>query len=87
VFEIAVNNQLRAYGALNYLAKSSEYEIDFNLTVEGSSTALEAKYHPILSDNQKLRRISGRYGFSQAWLVGKSPVPGFTQFIWGGSIL
>jgi len=48
---------------------------------------LEAKYHPILSDDQKLRRISDRYGFSQAWLVGKYPAPGFTQFIWGGSIL
>jgi predicted AAA+ superfamily ATPase len=87
LFENAVYNQLRSYGTLNYLTKGSEYEIDFIVKADGSSTALEAKYHPILSDDQKLRRISDRYGFSQAWLVGKYPAPGFTQFIWGGSIL
>lgn len=87
LFENAIYNQLRPYGTLNYLAKGSEYEIDFILTVNGSSTALEAKYHPIPSDDQKLKRISGRYSFTQAWLVGKFPVPGFQQFIWGGSIL
>ncbi len=87
LFENAVYNQLRSYGTLNYLAKGSEYEIDFIVKADGNSTALEAKYHPILSDDQKLRRISDRYGFSQAWLVGKYPAPGFTQFIWGGSIL
>jgi len=87
LFENAVYNQLRSYGTLNYLTKGSEYEIDFIVKADGSSTALEAKYHPILSDDQKLRRISDRYGFSQAWLVGKYPAPGFTQFIWGGSVL
>jgi predicted AAA+ superfamily ATPase len=87
LFENAVYNQLRSFGTLNYLAKGSEYEIDFIVTVDGSSTALEAKYHPILSDDQKLRRISSKYGLSQAWLVGKYPVPGYTQFIWGGSLL
>ena len=87
LFENAVYNQLRSYGTLNYLTKGSEYEIDFIVKADGSSSALEAKYHPILSDDQKLRRISDRYGFSQAWLVGKYPAPGFTQFIWGGSIL
>ena len=86
MFENAVYNQLRNYGNLNYLAKGSDYEIDFVVTVGRSSTALEAKYHPILSDDQKLKRISGKYGFTEAWLVGKYPAPGFQQFIWGGSI-
>lgn len=31
-FENAIYNQLRSYGRLNYLAKGSEYEIDFILT-------------------------------------------------------
>jgi uncharacterized protein len=86
LFENAVCNQLRIYGALNYLAKGSEYEIDFIVTMDGSPTALEAKYHPILSDDQKLKRISTKHEISEAWLVGKYSVPGFQHFIWGGSI-
>jgi len=87
LFENAVYNQLREYGTRHYLAKGSEYELDFIVTADGVSTALEAKYHPIPSDDLKLKRIATKHAFTQAWLVGKYPVPGFGQFIWGGSIL
>ena len=86
LFENAVFNQLRNYGTLNYLAKGNEYEVDFIVTTETGSSALEAKYHPILSDDQKLKRIAAKYGFKEAWLVGKYPAPGFQQFVWSGLI-
>ena len=86
LFENGVFNQLRQYGKLNYLAKGNEYEVDFIVTTEATSTALEVKYHPILSDDQRLKRISTKYAFSEAWLVGKYPVPGFEQFVWSGLI-
>jgi hypothetical protein len=86
LFENAVFNQLKNYGTLNYLAKGSEYEVDFIVTTEKGSSALEAKYHPILSDDQKLKRIATKYGFTETWLVGKYPAPGFQQFVWSGLI-
>jgi predicted AAA+ superfamily ATPase len=87
LFENAVFNQLQQYGRLNYLAKGNEYEIDFIVTQNNRSTALEVKYHPIRSDDQKLKRISAEYAFLDSWLVGKYPAPGFQDFIWGGFIL
>jgi hypothetical protein len=56
------------------------------VTAERTSTALKVKYHPILSDDQKLKRISTKYVFTKAWLVGKYPVAGFEQFVWSGLI-
>jgi len=87
LFENAVFNQLRQYGNLNYLAKGNEFEIDFIVTHSNISIALEVKYHPILSDDQKLKRISKKYLFSESWLVGKYPAPGFQDFIWAGLFL
>jgi predicted AAA+ superfamily ATPase len=84
LFENAVFNQLRQYGNLNYLAKGNEFEIDFIVTQSNISIALEVKYHPILSDDQKLKRISKKYLFSESWLIGKYPAPGFQDFIWAG---
>lgn len=87
LFENAVYNQLRHYGELAYLSKGSEYEIDFILRQENTPPmALEAKYHPILSDDQKLKRLAAKHGFSESWLVGKYPAPGFQDFVWGGLI-
>ena len=86
MFENAVFNQLRNNGTLNYLAKGNEYEANFIVTTETGSSNLEAKYHPILSDDQKLKRIAAKYGFIEAWLVGKYPAPGFQQFVWSGLI-
>ena len=87
LFENAIHNQLRAFGELCYLAKGNEHEIDFIVKREASQTAaLEVKYHPILSDHQKLNRLAGKYGLSESWLVGKYPSPGFQDFVWGGLI-
>jgi predicted AAA+ superfamily ATPase len=87
LFENAINNQLRGYGGLSYLSKGSQHEIDFILTRENNpEAALEVKYHPILSDDQKLKRLSARYGLAESWLIGRYPAPEFQEFIWGGSI-
>jgi hypothetical protein len=51
-----------------------------------TTSALEVKYHPILSDKQKLKRLAAKYGFAESWLVGKYPVPGFQDFVWSGLI-
>ncbi len=86
-FENAIHNQLRYYGGLSYLAKGSEFEIDFILSRTNlPNTALEVKYHPIQADDLKLKRLSIRYGLAESWLVGRYPSPGFRNFIWGGSI-
>jgi predicted AAA+ superfamily ATPase len=59
LFENALFNQLLLYGSLSYLAKGSEYEIDF---IAGGKelSALEVKYHPTLSDAHKLERLAAR---------------------------
>ena len=71
---------------MNYLAKGSEYEVDFILSRGNESIGLEVKYHPIQSDNQKLKRIAAKHDLGKSWLVGKYSTPGFSDFIWGGSI-
>jgi hypothetical protein len=38
---------------------------------------LEVKYHPLLSDDQKLKRLAVRYDIAESWLIGKYPAPGF----------
>jgi predicted AAA+ superfamily ATPase len=85
LFENSIFNQLRAYGDLKYLSRGNEYEIDFILShSEGHARALEVKYHPVLSDVQKLKQIAQRHGFSAFSLIGKHPTPAFTDFLWGG---
>ncbi len=85
LFENAIFNQLREYGALNYLARGSEYEIDFVLTPSSQEpVGLEVKYHPVVSDQQKLKRITLKSGLQKSWLVGRLPTPGFSEFLWGG---
>lgn len=87
LFENAVHNQLRGLGKLSYLAKGSEHEIDFIVKRENNQeVALEVKYHPILSDDQKLKRLAARYELSESWLIGKYPAPGFQDFLWSGLI-
>jgi len=88
LFENAVFNQLRAYGELSYLARGSEYEIDFILSspTMPEVVALEVKTHSVATDLQKLRRLATSHALSQAHLVGRFPTPGFTDFVWGGLI-
>jgi hypothetical protein len=88
LFENAVFNQLYAYGNLAHLSKRNEYEVDFIITPpEELPVALEAKIHPTIKDDLKLKKIAQRNGFNKSWIVGKIPSPGFEKFIWGGSIL
>lgn len=88
LFENAVFNQLRLYGNLAHLTRGSEYEVDFIMTPpEGTPIALEAKIHPTLKDDLKLKKIAHKNAFQKSWLVGKYPSPGFGNFIWGGAIL
>lgn len=84
LFENSICHQLQQYGKLNYLAKGNEYEIDFIVLQSNIKVALEVKYHPILSDDQKLKRISKKYPFSESWVIGKYPSPGFPDFLWAG---
>lgn len=85
LFENAIHNQLARYGDLAYLAKGSEYEVDFILK-QKNLIALEVKYHPTSSDSEKLSRIADRHGIKQRWIVGKFATPGFQDFLWGGLI-
>lgn len=88
LFENAIFNQLRAYGKLTYLSRGNEYEIDFILTSpDGQTSGLEVKLSPVVSDDQKVKRIAQKNGLSQSWVVGRDPTPGFDDFLWGGSIL
>jgi predicted AAA+ superfamily ATPase len=87
LFENAIFNQLRGYGQLAYLAKGSEYEVDFVLTPPNAPPAgLEVKYHPVAMDDQKLKRIAQKNGLTSSWVVGRYATPGFEDFLWGGSI-
>jgi predicted AAA+ superfamily ATPase len=85
LFENAIYNQLRRYGNLAYIAKGSEYEIDF-VVQEKKPVALEVKYHPTLSDSEKLNRIAEKHGIKRSWVVGKYSIPGWQDFLWGGLI-
>ena len=85
LFENAIYNQLRRYGNLAYVAKGREYEIDF-VVQEKKPVALEVKYHPTLSDSEKLNRIAEKHGIKQSWVVGKYSTPGWQDFLWGGLI-
>ncbi len=87
LFENAIHNQLRWYGELSYLTKGSEHEIDFILNRGNNpEIALEVKYHPITSDDQKLKRLAARYNLAESWLIGRYPAPEFQNFLWGGLI-
>lgn len=90
LFENAVFNQLRAYGDLSYLARGSEYEIDFIVSPpQGNKTdsvALEVKVHPVSSDMNRLRRLAESNDLTNAYLVGRFPTPEFSDFVWGGLI-
>ena len=85
LFENAIHNQLARYGELAYLAKGSEYEVDFVLKHK-NPVAFEVKYHPTSSDSEKLNRIAEKHGLKQRWVVGKYATPGFQDFLWGGLV-
>jgi len=87
LFENAVFNQLKPYGELNYLTRESQFEVDFVLTPANQDpVGLEVKYHPVASDDVKLKRVVQRSRIQKSWLIGRVATPSFTDFIWGGLI-
>lgn len=87
LFENAVFNQLYAYGDLAHLSRGNEYEVDFVVSPpQGLPVALEAKIHPTIKDDIKLKKIAQKNTLKKSWLVGKYPSPGFDNFIWGGAL-
>ena len=87
LFENAIFNQLYPYGGLAYFNKGNTYEIDFILTQGKHRPAgLEVKFHPIASDQIKLKRNAVKQGFMDSRLIGRHPTPEFSDFLWGGSI-
>jgi predicted AAA+ superfamily ATPase len=90
VFENAVFNQLRPYGQLFYLSRGSQYEVDFVLRQSSAmgeaDTGLEVKAHPLEADRQRLQRVVAGYSVRAAYVVGRFPTPGFTDFLWGGQL-
>ena len=85
LFENAIFNQLVRYGELAYLSKGNEYEVDFILTPPGEKPiGLEVKYHPLATDDQRVKRIAQKNGFADSWVIGRYPTPGFDNFLWGG---
>ncbi|MDI6769642.1 MAG: ATP-binding protein [Anaerolineales bacterium] len=87
LFENAIFNQLRPYGELAYLSKGSEYEIDFVLRAAGQPpVALEVKYHPLKTDQRRLKRLAEKHAIRETWLIGRYPAPDFKDFLWGGLI-
>lgn len=87
LFENAVFNQLAERGSLAYISSGSQYELVFVLTQpDEPPVGLEVKYHPVLTDAQKLQRIAQKENLAGSWLVGRYPAPGFKDFVWGGLI-
>ena len=88
LFENAVFCQLHPYGALSYLARGNDYEVDFILQPHSGAprVALEVKTHPVPADKQKLERIAVAHNLGHAYVIGRLPTPGFTDFLWGGHL-
>jgi len=82
-FENAIFNQLRHHGAIQYYSTKSGMEIDFILN---GNVALEVKETPLEQDEKKLGKLSESIGIKKARLIGRSSVPNFIEYIWGGDI-
>jgi hypothetical protein len=82
-FENAVCNQLFGHGNLSYYALKTGKEIDFILDKE---IAFEVKETPSENDVKKLRHLSEKAGIKKSRIIGKYPVQGFDNYIWGGEI-
>jgi len=82
-FENAIYNQLRGMGKLQYYALKTGREIDFILN---ENVALEIKERPGPVDIKSLQRLAHLAGIERSMLIGRYPVPGFKEYIWGGGI-
>ena len=82
-FENALYTQLRHHGDISYFALKSGNEIDYVLN---KTYALEAKESPSDFDIRSLDGLADQARIPHRRLIGRRPVPGMTNFIWGGSI-
>lgn len=82
-FENAVFNQLRHQGELQYYSLKNGREIDFILD---GKLGLEIKETPIGQDQKKLDSLCVMAGLKKGRLIGRSAVPNFSDYVWGGEI-
>jgi predicted AAA+ superfamily ATPase len=82
-FENALFNQLRGKGILQYYSLKSGREIDFILD---HKIALEIKERPGPMDLRNLENLSLAAGIGKSFAIGRYPVPGFINYIWGGTV-
>ena len=71
VLEVAVANQLKAYGEISFFNKRNTSEIDFILNNE---IALEVKQKAIPPDIHKLEKLASSLNLSKFFVVSNSPV-------------
>ncbi len=82
-FENAVFTQLRHLGNLSYFSLKTGKEIDF---IVNKKEAYEVKERPTGQDLKSLRHLCKLAKVKKCALIGRSPVPGFSNFLWGGEI-
>lgn len=82
-FENAVYNQIKHLGKVQYYSLKNGKEIDFILD---EKLALEVKESPTEFDLAILSNLAHQIGIKNVKLIGRSPVPKFNEFCWGGSI-
>lgn len=82
-FENAVFSQLARQGELRYYSLKNGREIDF---VYNGQIALEVKESPTVSDLKILAALAALAGLKKYRLIGRQPVPNFSDYIWAGAI-
>jgi hypothetical protein len=70
LLEVAVTNQLNAFGEISFYNKRNTAEIDFILNKE---IAFEVKQKAIAPDMQKLQKLSESIGIKQYYIVSNTP--------------
>jgi len=82
-FENSIFNQLSFYGELKYFSLKNGNEIDFIL----NNKAYEVKESPDIYDLKKLSKLAAKIDIGNHYLIGRSNVDNFKNYIWGGEIL
>lgn len=82
-FENAVFNQLLHRGTIHYYQLKSGKEIDFVLDKQ---YAIEVKETAMADDIKQVSSLAANLDIDNCYVVGRTPVNVFPQFIWGGYI-
>ncbi|MCL2526076.1 MAG: ATP-binding protein [Coriobacteriia bacterium] len=83
-FENTLCHQLQRYGQLSYF--DNRGEIDFILTTDQATYALEAKESPTPKDKKELSTRADRLGVPDYNLIGRNHVAKYDNYLWGGLI-